>query len=551
MSAISELKRAKEHSDKRQYGVKHQIIKKMMSDDPDAFYIDSDDGKGIVGVTHKKTGFRFHMPAGKVRPGLSKEAGLGDILRRQIGRIKPGELGGRAVNKVVDTLVRNPKLEEAVRGVLSYNLVDPRNRSRNTAMGALAGVLPGAGAGYAQSDDGKGGRDSVVGALSGALLGAAGGRYGPRAAQAGVGRVLTNVMDPHIYDGAMHAEDFKNLYKEHGIKGIVKSIVKDEPLQEIEPARHALMRDYFGLKRFKGTEDVIQDVSRTPDGGKRSVFNTNSSEGRRNLADVDTDREASLYWDYLKPTHGMRAGKPALTRSGAMGNFNVQTDGRWDDSWDFALHPGEKINSVTSLLRGLVSPLGTPTTLSGRTFSEGEVLRRAVPGKKFNLIDESYTTPVLNRAIRGSGVSPTETMRYIKGKLKRGEHAPFMNTLADKAEGKPYNLLHSLAKAEDSTPGDMRVMLGGTARAKDLRPTSKAELKFAKEDITRMFHNRIPGSTSGAVADAINSLPEAQVSELRRKLNAWSAAGRQPGGEIEALADTLGFAPDELQILLQ
>ena len=81
MSAISELKRAKEHSDKRQYGVKHQIIKKMMTDDPDAFYIDSDDGKGIVGVTHKKTGFRFHMPTGKVKSGLSKEAGLGELLK--------------------------------------------------------------------------------------------------------------------------------------------------------------------------------------------------------------------------------------------------------------------------------------------------------------------------------------------------------------------------------------------------------------------------------------------------------------------------------------
>lgn len=80
MSAISELKRAKENSDKGRYGVKHQIIKKMMTENPDAFYIDSDDGKGIVGVTHKKTGFRFHMPAGKVRPGLSKAAGLSELI---------------------------------------------------------------------------------------------------------------------------------------------------------------------------------------------------------------------------------------------------------------------------------------------------------------------------------------------------------------------------------------------------------------------------------------------------------------------------------------
>jgi hypothetical protein len=349
----------------------------------------------------------------------------------------------------------------------------------------------------------------------------------------------------------MHAADFKNLYKEHGIKGIVRSIVKDEPLQEIEPARHALMRDYFGLKRFKGTEDVIQDLEKLPDGGKRSQFNPASAEGRRNAAQVDTDREASLYLDDLKPAHGMRAGKPALTQSGALANFVVQPDGRWDDTWDFALHPHERLHSITSLLRGLVSPLGTPTKMVGQTFSEGEVLRRAAPGKKFGRIDSSYTVPVMNRIIGGAGVDPKELAQHIKVKMQNGQHAPVMGTLADKAEGKPYNLLHNLAKSEDVTPGDMRVMLGGAPRAKDLRPTSKAELKFAKDDIVRMFHNRIPGSTSDAVTDAINSLPEAKLVDLRSKLNAWSAAGRQPGGEIDALASTLGFTPDELQILLQ
>jgi len=41
-----------------------------MDANPDAWVIDSDDGKGIVGVTHTPTGFKLHMHRDRVSPSV-------------------------------------------------------------------------------------------------------------------------------------------------------------------------------------------------------------------------------------------------------------------------------------------------------------------------------------------------------------------------------------------------------------------------------------------------------------------------------------------------
>lgn len=547
MTDLETLIAAKSRSDERKYAAKHILIRQMMNARPDDFAIDSDDGRGIVGVTHRPTGFRFHMPKQKVKPGIEKVGSAAtQAVKKVVGSLDLVGAGGRAARKTVDVLDKNPRLETAFRKVLSYNLVDPRNRGKNTTVGALAGALPGAVTGAAASDDS--GQGGLKGAVAGALVGAAGGRYGPRGVQAGIGRVLTNVMDPHIYDGKMHAEVFKDLLKEHGASGVLKSIWKDKPLIEIEPARHALYRDFFGLKRFAGTEDVITDISRGADGGKRSILNQNSAAGRKELAAVDKARKETLYFDKHNPARHMEAGKPTLTNAGAMANFHVQPDGRWDDTWDFALNKGQKVDSVENLLRAMVTPFGTPTTLTGKTLSQGDVMRRANPAGRFDGIHESFTTPILNRGIRGSGANPGEFMRYVKGEINRGDGAAFMNAAADRVEGKPYNLLHSLAQAENVSPSELRTMLGGATKS---TPTRGGPPKFPTGDLTRMFSRRIPESTPKAVQDALAALPPRDLKQLQDKLRAWSAAGHPEGGEIQALADTLGFAPEELSVLLQ
>jgi hypothetical protein len=67
---ISRMREAKQHSDAKRYNHKHRILRAVMSENPGAFVVDSDDGNGIVGVTHVKTGFRFHIPKQKLPPGV-------------------------------------------------------------------------------------------------------------------------------------------------------------------------------------------------------------------------------------------------------------------------------------------------------------------------------------------------------------------------------------------------------------------------------------------------------------------------------------------------
>jgi hypothetical protein len=61
-SALQQLKKAKAYSDVRDYPRKVAILRSLIQESPSDFSIDSRD-KGIVGVTHKPTGFRIHMPS--------------------------------------------------------------------------------------------------------------------------------------------------------------------------------------------------------------------------------------------------------------------------------------------------------------------------------------------------------------------------------------------------------------------------------------------------------------------------------------------------------
>lgn len=59
--SLPSLLKAKDHSDKKQYGAKNRIMALMMYKAPDEFLVDSDDGK-FLGITHAPTGFRMHLP---------------------------------------------------------------------------------------------------------------------------------------------------------------------------------------------------------------------------------------------------------------------------------------------------------------------------------------------------------------------------------------------------------------------------------------------------------------------------------------------------------
>jgi hypothetical protein len=59
-SKLKQLLQAKQESDRSNYHAKNDILRKMMTEAPHEFMIDSELPGGIVGLTHKPTNFRIH-----------------------------------------------------------------------------------------------------------------------------------------------------------------------------------------------------------------------------------------------------------------------------------------------------------------------------------------------------------------------------------------------------------------------------------------------------------------------------------------------------------
>jgi hypothetical protein len=100
--ALPSLIEAKAHSDTKQYHLKHRVLAEMMKRNPKAFVIDSDNGKGIVGITHVETGFRLHVPKQVLPVVLEKEAttlmsrmqSLRDPIANALERVKSLRIPG-------------------------------------------------------------------------------------------------------------------------------------------------------------------------------------------------------------------------------------------------------------------------------------------------------------------------------------------------------------------------------------------------------------------------------------------------------------------------
>lgn len=559
--ALPQLLEAKAHSDEKNYRMKHLLLSQMMRKNPDAFVVDSDNGKGIVGITHVPTGFKVHVPKHLALRDNVKSANLRDVFNnlRRIKNLDPARrgkfVGGQlqkgmlsSLNNTVDFLQNNPRADRALRKLTEHRLMDPANRPFHMRLGSYAGAPIGAISGAVTGDDAESAtRNGIIGALVGAGAGAGAGRYLPRALQAGAGRVLTNLVDPHIYDSKLHIGSIVDGVRKAGVGGVLKSLWKDQPIHEIAPARHALFRDFFGLKRFKGTEDVFKDVGRDADGLRVLRHNVRDAGARADLRDIHSARLKTLTGD--GSGRWMQQGKQTLTSGGSPGNFNVKPDGTWEDVWDFSLHKGQQINSPETLLRALVSPLGTPSKVVGKTLNESQMLRFSpMTAHRFRNIHPSFTDPVMNRAVRGAGIDSSQLQRFINSKLNAGEKAPVMRSIAQRASGKPYNLLQDLAKSENTTVSDVREFLGGAPRkSRIIRDRSP---KWETGDLMAMFSSRIQGATPANVSELIGSMTPDQSAKLRKGLNAWTAGGRPAGGETAALASALGGTPKDLSDLL-
>lgn len=78
-SVLATLHRVKQRSDVKDYGTKYMLLRQMMRQHPEAFIVDTPEGK-YHGITHQPTGFQFHVPQ-TVYDDLIKTAALGYAVR--------------------------------------------------------------------------------------------------------------------------------------------------------------------------------------------------------------------------------------------------------------------------------------------------------------------------------------------------------------------------------------------------------------------------------------------------------------------------------------
>jgi len=255
------------------------------------------------------------------------------------------------------------KKEELLRKVMSYNFVDPANRLKNVAGGATIG----AGIGGLNADKGH----KMKGALGGAVGGGLFGRFAPGMAQRGMGRILTNLVEPRSYETA---EKIKKL-KGYKIMDMIKAVVKDKPIYEAAKfpnevttrgpysAREVPYRMGFGLKPRAFRKFFTADPT------EKGVlhYNPKSREAQSELKSMVRDiRQPMTDIHTGEIPKGNADGSQLVSSRGVPGNFHVKPDGTFEDNWDFGLHPHEKIDSLGSFGRAFVNMFTSPVKLKGK-----------------------------------------------------------------------------------------------------------------------------------------------------------------------------------------
>lgn len=76
---LSRLLEAKDYSDKKHYKAKNSILKDLINTNPENYTVDSELNHKYVGITHKASGFRIHMPKSLVPTSVEKKAVLLEV----------------------------------------------------------------------------------------------------------------------------------------------------------------------------------------------------------------------------------------------------------------------------------------------------------------------------------------------------------------------------------------------------------------------------------------------------------------------------------------
>ena len=83
-TTLDELRAAKEHSDRREYERKHEILRRLIAQSPQDWHVDDPKPK-YKGITHTPTKFRFHAPQAVI--GSHVKAATGSVYAQQFGNL--------------------------------------------------------------------------------------------------------------------------------------------------------------------------------------------------------------------------------------------------------------------------------------------------------------------------------------------------------------------------------------------------------------------------------------------------------------------------------
>jgi len=322
--------------------------------------------------------------------------------------------------------------ERLLRKALSYNLVDPKNQLKNVL--GLGGVGAATGAGIGLTNDNATLKSVLTDAGIGAGVGGIGGKFLPRALQKGIGRVMTNLMDPIDYTVEAHTQKLKG----KSFKELVNAVVKDKPITgemigEAKGRSHHF-RKFFGLEPLPGTSEYF-----TP-GSKPGEFmmNPHNADAAVDLATIEGKR--------IEPFRGKpqfeATNKPQFMETGHMGGFHVNPDGSYQDTWDFALHPHEKIDSLKNLFRAMVTPFGNPVKTVGKTLSEAEAHSKASLMDELLAKAEKLKTKIRKEVPKPSKKAPAKPIVNRRGEaVKSSDPVSIVNSKGEAVSSETANTL--------------------------------------------------------------------------------------------------------------
>lgn len=378
---------------------------------------------------------------------------------------------------LADKVNKDPNFEKKLNSVLSFRIVDPKNKKTIQNFFDSAGSYSGFGAGSlggASLDaDSLGERlnntllGGVAGAFGGSRAGRAFGAVAPSLAQKSFGRVATNLYMPFGYDinlaKDIAQETLKGNKKVNPLVNMLRSVIKDEPLYAVEPetlGREFLYRKMYGLKPRFGAQSYFIPAGKN----KHWTYNLDNPFSKKEYdtlrttwADLAVGNSQPTASDFIAKMPGLIQNKGYVGNAMTPGNFWVNRKGVFTDPWDFELHKGQRLDNPTNILRSVASMFADPHTVTARVPSARDIVKNIPTGllENKNVVD-ILDNSILNNLAKQHNIKP-EALKdlgilNIDPKRKLGLAVGYMDS--NKFKG-----LENLAKMHGFSTEDMLTLL--------------------------------------------------------------------------------------------